>query len=290
MAGGSPFHVKEVFQRLSESIEEMNLHGLKLSAKWLSEHLLGLDQLSYQQELSESATGSLDPVPLYSNQTLVPRQEKEMIHFANLLLVANEFQRCAHFLRTKYENKTLTSQLGIFLLTYSLFLAGEKIKEQNLVEASGEICLLVSSHCLNTGNQTTNKERNPEKKVQESVSLPMNPFLNEIFHILYPIYVSSCASSSTSSSSHALDGDSMNQSEEEGDPSDDHASPAQQHGMDGYLYYIFGIVVRELRQCGQSAIGDLIHEMREVNDQVVSVIPHAYELLFKAVELNPYNW
>jgi hypothetical protein len=135
---GLTFHPKEIFQQLSSSIEELNLHGLKLSAKWLSEHLLGLNQ---EDEIGPSS--SSDFIPLYSNQTLVPKQEKEIIHFANLLLVANEFQRCAHFLRSKYENKILTSQLGIFLLTYSLYLAGEKIKEQNIVEASGHILLLL---------------------------------------------------------------------------------------------------------------------------------------------------
>jgi hypothetical protein len=120
----------------------------------------------------------------------------------------------------------------------------------------------------------------------------MNPFLNEIFHILYPLFVST-VTSSLPPLSHRHQSDTMNQSDND-DSGDDNQQHEHEHeheqGMDGYLFYIFGIVVRDLRLCGQSAIGDLIHEMREIDDQVVAVIPHAYELLFKAVELNPYNW
>lgn len=60
--------------------------------------------------------------------------------------------------------------------------------------------------------------------------------------------------------------------------------------MDGFLYYIFGIVVRDIRLYNRSSIGDIIHEIKEFNNKVVPAIPHAYELLFKSVELIPYNW
>ena len=109
----------------------------------------------------------------------------------------------------------------------------------------------------------------------------MNPFLNEIFHILYPIYVRS-----QNKASEDLN-DSMCQSDD-GHPGDTQSQ--DQCEMDGYLYYIFGIVVRDIRLSSRSAIGDIIHEMKSSNQQIVSTVPHAYDLLFKAVELAPHNW
>lgn len=103
----------------------------------------------------------------------------------------------------------------------------------------------------------------------------MNPFLNDIFHILYPLYVTSSHSNEDLNTSS-----SMNVSDDGKDIQE----------MDSYLYYIFGIVVRDIRLYSRSAIGDIIHEIKEVNQQVLCTIPHAYELLFKSVELNPYNW
>jgi hypothetical protein len=108
---------------------------------------------------------------------------------------------------------------------------------------------------------------------------PMNPFLNEIFHILYPIYVTSQNKISVGEQN-----DSMCQSE------DGHGDAQGQGEMDGYLYYIFGIVVRDIRLFSRSAIGDIIHEMKSLNHQIVSTVPHAYDLLFKSVELAPHNW
>lgn len=99
----------------------------------------------------------------------------------------------------------------------------------------------------------------------------MNPFLNEIFHILYPIYCKT-------------------ESNEKNINTSSPSSSSSPFTMDGYLYYIFGIVVRDLRLYSKSSIGDIIHEMKEINNQFVPIIPNAYDLLFKSVELAPYNW
>lgn len=108
----------------------------------------------------------------------------------------------------------------------------------------------------------------------------MNPFLNEIFHILYPIYCRSLTPQTSQST----------QSTPQRENQKLKTASSTKATMDGYLYYIFGIVVRDIRSHSRSSIGDIIHEMKESNNKTIPTIPHAYELLFKSVELTPSNW
>ena len=95
-----------------------------------------------------------------------------------------EYQRAAYILRSKENNQKVSSKLGIFLSVYALYLAGEKIKDQIDSETCGE----------------------------SAANSVKNPFLNEIYKELTPLY---------------SDG-----------------------GMDGHLLYIYGVVVRDLQKTG----------------------------------------
>lgn len=123
-------NINEIKSNLSLGIEELNIRSLKISSKWASEQLLGIkNDFNIQNEEIN--------IKLYSNHLFVNIQEKDMIHFSNLLISSGEYQRCAHLLRQKLEQGIIYSEISLFLLVYSLYLAGEKIKDQNIAETSG---------------------------------------------------------------------------------------------------------------------------------------------------------
>lgn len=75
-------------------------------------------------------------------------------------MCSGEYQRAAFLLRSKSDSRAIGSPLGIFLSAYSLYLAGEKIKEQIAAEVSGG----------------------------SSAAEVRNPFLTEIYRELGPLY------------------------------------------------------------------------------------------------------
>lgn len=127
-------NLNEIRSGLSVAIEELSIRSLKISSKWTSEQLLGMkNDFNLQNEEMN--------LKLYSNHIEVNINERDIIHFSNLLISSGEYQRCAHLLRLKLEQGLLNSEIGVFLLVYSLYLAGEKIKEQNTAENSGRLLL-----------------------------------------------------------------------------------------------------------------------------------------------------
>ena len=139
---------------LEQSIHDLNIRGLRLSAKWSSEQLAGLprDYKSMQSTPIRTATICDESI---SNL------EYSSILLANTLILNGEYQRCAHLLRIRNGNTTSlpSSRLGKFLSLYSLYMAGEKIKEQLISES-------------------------PDSKSESA----KNPFLSEVVKDLLPLY------------------------------------------------------------------------------------------------------
>lgn len=150
----------DVRRKLMQSIEDMSIRGLKMSAKWSSEQLLGM-----QDEVGDDA--DIDQIEF--NSVLIPSSEKNLIHYANLLIVNGEYQRCAHVLRGKRLSNQINSNIGTFLTYYSLYMAGEKMKELSISEGSQ--------------NKTSTKDSNKGNR-----DVHFNPFLNDIFKDLLPAY------------------------------------------------------------------------------------------------------
>lgn len=123
-------NLNEIKNTLRLSIEELNIRNLKISSKWLLEHLIGIKNNEINQ-LKDNL------ILLNSNEILIELNEKDLIYFSNILISSSEYQRCANLLKQKYENELINSNISLFLLVYSLYLAGEKIKDQNLAESSG---------------------------------------------------------------------------------------------------------------------------------------------------------
>lgn len=122
--------VERLRSDLIQAVDDMSARCLHLSAKWASEQLLGMKSLPSNHD-------NFVEVPLHAVSDMVPANERSVIRMANLLISTGEFQRCAHILRSRRAEKLLTSKLGTFLMAYSLYMAGEKLKDQTAAEKMG---------------------------------------------------------------------------------------------------------------------------------------------------------
>lgn len=182
---------------LRRSVYDNNIRGLSRSSKWASEQLIGLKDIEDEDNMS------------YLSSCGCTGSEYDMILFCNSLINAGEYQRSAHLMRSKSGKKSL-SLLGQFIGFYSLYMTGEKIKDQSITEISGN-----------------NKSKH------------QNPVLSELVLDMTPLYV--------------------------------------QNKMDGFLLYLFGVVVRDIRLQGTGNIN-------------LSNIPPASQILMESVKLYPCNW
>ena len=131
------------------AIDEMNRRGMVFASRWLCELLYGIDS---DPELSDEL-----------QRSAIFLHEEDVFYFASSLLSTAEFQRCAFILKSHCTKcKQVTSHLLRFLLSYSLYMAGEKLKEQALAESQ-----------------------------QADATPPSNPYLGEIFKELYSRYEAS---------------------------------------------------------------------------------------------------
>jgi hypothetical protein len=153
-----------------------------------------------------------------------------------------EYQRCAHLLRklscintnnvgTSYINNlnNLSSPVAIYLAAYALYMAGERLREQEDSEHG-------SSNNLGVTNGVARGPKNNKKdQIKDSTTILVsknrtarNPYLNELYTELTPIY--------EKYRKHQKQGELKSK-------------------MDGYLLYLFAVVVRDLRTYGGVGAG-----------------------------------
>ena len=150
---------------LRDAVEDLSNHSLKLASKWAAEQLLGLPTPTSSSNVCQS--NSFDNVNSSSPRTLFPikkstRREKvrtitpdyDLILYAKNLLDLGEYERAAHVLSSHDDlntnlNKEISmsmkcnnngpplphlSPTGIYFRAYALYLAGERRKEEEVVE------------------------------------------------------------------------------------------------------------------------------------------------------------
>ena len=244
-----------VRQHLRLAVRKLDARGLQLASKWACEQLVGMDS---DESLGSDSRGYAISQQDSNDNEIVSEKEQDLLLFARSLLTNGEYQRCAHLLRrstkgnivneidsrdsrhpnsisvtTKAMSKLLTngavkSKLGLFLSVYSMYMAGEKLKEQ--LQATDNINDgAIFPGMVSSGGAVNEKQLNGEGQSSDAKSAKntpanlknanfdgdkkKNPFLNEIFAELSPLY------------------------------RDKH--------MDGFLLYIFAVVVRDLVKQGQ---------------------------------------
>ena len=150
--------------RLQDAARQCDNRGLMKASQWASEQLMGMQDPSSNgfDDVEDFFYGSELFPQLADGFLLYPSKENDILMFARSLIIAGEYQRCAFFLRKRRysatnpqvisslragmaesakSSSTLKSQqvrMGLFLANYSEYMAGEKVKEQDISEAAGK--------------------------------------------------------------------------------------------------------------------------------------------------------
>lgn len=113
----------------------LSQRGLKLAQKWASEQLMGLQRGGGAVELSSEA---MQPFEEYLSQP-----QEDVVLYAKSLMDLGEYAHAAAVLSRPFKGKlvlTMTDPLpnlspfGIYLRAYALYLAGERCKEEEMLE------------------------------------------------------------------------------------------------------------------------------------------------------------
>ena len=122
-------------RELRKACKQCSERGLRCSAKWAAEQLAGLrSPAGADQEMGAPSPLASDNGMMMGDESELeaePEEEQDNVMLAKAYFDANEFLRAAHTLRVARHHR------GRFLRWYSLFLAGEKRKDERMLEESG---------------------------------------------------------------------------------------------------------------------------------------------------------
>jgi anaphase-promoting complex subunit 8 len=110
---------------LRQAIAILSHRCLKLSARWASEQLIGLPPSSSHVENPNPASQSATDVELYAKSLL------ELGEYAHAAAVLSKSNQDVTAMTSPAPN---LSSFGIFLRAYAMYLAGERRKEEEMVE------------------------------------------------------------------------------------------------------------------------------------------------------------
>lgn len=211
--------ISELAYGLRTAVQHGRVRSLNLASRWASEQLLGINKAN------ESVVDSEDILHVQAWAIGIPWAERDIIEYAGSMLANAEYQRCAYLLRQfEASSKNRVGSVFKFLAVYSLYMAGEKLREQSIAEKSGE------------GKSSTFHS-----------ACDRNPYLRDILKDLLPYFEA-------------------------------HIRGDDGSIMDGYMMYIFAVVVRDLRK-------QEMHHMSELRK-----LPSSYDLFLEAVRMTPLNW
>ena len=256
--------------------------GLNIAARFASELLLGCNHQLYESTTSDSSSSE------NTNADRSSKKERDASNFALSMLNNGDYLRCAHYLRKSFTSNqndkmrfTMTSCVGVFLASYSLYMAGEKARDHSTVGSESETSEGVQKrgdkNSIPIGKREGVKDGSISYIFNENVRYPgRNPYLNDLYKELLPMYLSYTSS-------------------EKGDA----AGPP----MDGYLMFLFAVVVRGVRSQGCSSTstagGSMPAELVDMENNLYNgayfggvrlKIPPSRRLFIEAVRLQPWNW
>eukprot|EP01038_Epipyxis_sp_PR26KG_P006178 gene6178-8509_t len=245
-------------QHLSVSIQQCSTRGLFNAAYWTGELLLGMREVYNNATSSFEKEGAESLLSLIQPIDAMSINESHSILFANSLLHRGEYQRCAHFLRKENNNNyKIRSNTGLFILYYAQYMAGEKLKDQLLNESQREIVVDTTSKPTSAANKAT---ANQAKKALngETIYNTKNSFLNDLFRDLTALY--------------------------------------NNKSMDGFLLYLYGVVVRDLHKNDGVPFDSLLKQvskgLRDEN-KIMSAdrdIQVARRIFMESLIAYPWNW
>lgn len=226
--------ISSIGYQLREAVSELAERGLYLANKWTCEQLIGI---------RNDVSGSYKSVETNAKADFI---ESDMTLLAQSLLNQGEYQRCAHLMR---KNNNVKTNLSLFLSTYALYMAGEKLKNQQKVEGNGKLGD-VSGGSSSSSTTADNKSIDSAiSYVKSSVVVPKNPFLKDLFEELYP-YFKQFQSQTHKKINNASLAFSMPFNGVDADVTNNSNSSMMMTAMDGYHMFLFAIIVRDLIRQG----------------------------------------
>ena len=269
----------------------------------------------------------------------IPLREKDQILFAQSLILNGEYLRCAHMLRRQAATKngnssssssssssgdgggglsstlpnvytSISSPLGRFLATYSMYMAGEKLKEQQLVEKTGldekQAELAASSPGngaagrvgaigINGASKSGTGSNPPGSKPQFR-----NPFLVDLFRDLWPMYYEADHGNSDGNGTRYKDKENASSS------SSKPSATGTTSGMESFLLYMLALVVRDL-QAEKGGVSAMRQVMTAQHTRVCAIasrrtsaipapvpipvpLPTVWHLLITSIRSYCWNW
>ena len=225
---------------------DLNNHCLYLSFKWTSEQLVGIKPITNTNNTANISTFIQNTKALNDKNTSVTlyNEQNDVILLIQSLFQQCEYQRCYHILK-KNNIKTL---LGRFLTYYSLYLSGDKVKNDQLLQYTTTNNIYDKPHNSKTttaipptGDRDSigaNGNNNSNKNIAK------NPFLIDIFNELYPLFQKQM---------HSILFTTANQNNDENNNNTNTNNTTSTVPVaDGYIVFLLAIVMRDMIKQGTS--------------------------------------
>jgi len=187
--------------------------------------------------------------------------------FAKSLIISREYQRCAHLLTESNKSSSYKSTLRLFLIAYAQYMAGEQVRDQRLSEFATTASRKATNSQLDKPKDAASnaipatdvsKKIDPNMEAETS-HVMKNHNLQLIFDDLHPVYT------------------------------------AGRMAGDGFLLYMFAVVVRDLYKHHGKPLETIMGEMkrgyvrRESRTGFVVGLT-ARKLFVESIRAYPWNW
>lgn len=172
--------------KLIESIQKCNFRGLHNSSVWAGEQLEGmLNEVEAEESSGGIEDGDMEDFSISIESC--PKNEQSRLLLASSLLNNGEYQRCSFVLKKKSSNRSaVSSHAGLFLLYYSQYMAGEKLKDQ-LYSESTKIEVNTTGPAAKPTEDHPANEKVPNPN--NNLKLLKNHYLVEIYTALSSLYL-----------------------------------------------------------------------------------------------------
>ena len=251
--------------QLRSSVEELRARGLLKASTWTLEQIIGMNTNN------NTTTAQYKRIDVYQD---LPENKVDLLLLARSLLESEEYQRCAYLLQSKKVCSFLTNsskgeknadKLGLFLLSYARYMAGEKLRHQ--LSTEGPTIQPKDEEDPNNKKQKKNKMDTDATKNKQFISKNTN------LQVLYQDLLV-----------HYKQGRMEN---------------------DGFLLYIFAVVVRDLHQQYGANVSEILRTLQQQNEQYEIDISSssttkennsntgvlsAKQLFLQSVRVYPWNW
>jgi len=249
-------------EELRRAVVDLNERGLIYAARWSAELLHAMVTYSTMERIQQAekkTTRTVDFIktPVDARFTFDEDDllEQSSVFLAKTYFDLKEYRRVSNLLKVCKGNK------ATFLRRYSLFLAGEYQKEQEILETAGNQSGSASSTSNNISAPTNNKNNTNNVTTIQSVMNRELKTLQEEFQQIFKSERSQIPISEKTQSTAVTSNNNNNRNENL------FISPSREVLLDPFNMYLYVVVLKELDQKD-----------------------FAVELLIKSLNLYPCNW